>query len=76
MEEEEGTDGTGSYLLSAVERRHVLSSWVDTLKKQPCVETNGLYRKHTFVLYGFGTLRFSFNRKMTQPSYSSFCSLV
>lgn len=64
------------YLLCPAKRRHVLGSWIDNLEKQPCVETNDLYRKHNFVLCGFGTLRFSLKRKMTQPSYSSFCGLA
>lgn len=64
----------GNYCVQRIE--DILSSWVDTLKKQPCVETNDLNREHTFVLCAFRTLRFSFERKMTQPSYSGFCSLA
>lgn len=51
-----GADKTERYLPSAVEMRHVLSCWVDTLKKQPCVKD--LCGKHTFAVCAFGTLDF------------------
>lgn len=50
-----GTDDTEKYLLYAVERRHVLSPWVDSFKKQPCVKD--MYKKH-FVLVPLVHLNF------------------
>lgn len=44
------TDDTDRYLLYAVERRHVLSSWVDSFKKQPCVEIKIHIKKHCSLL--------------------------